>query len=198
MADSFPVTFGYDGAFSATARGLVAAVVTPGNVDQDPDQTFDPADPTGTVAIPVVIPAGSTYARFSLFDSDVVPGSDLDLFVYQGSTLVGQSAAGGSDEEVNFTFTAPTGGPIALTVYVHGWGIAGGGSSPFQMHFWGLGTADEGNMTVSAPATAVTGKTGTIELSFDGLAAGTRYLGSVVYGGAAGLPAPTIVRVDAP
>jgi hypothetical protein len=74
----------------------------------------------------------------------------------------------------------------------------GGGSSPFKMHFWGLGTADEGNMTVSAPATAATGETGTIELSFDGLAAGTRYLGSVAYGGTVGMPAPTIVRVDTP
>ncbi len=198
VSGSYSVLFGYDGAFTATARGMIPADVTAGTVDQDPDQTFDPADPTGTVAIPVVIPAGSTYARFSLFDSDVVPGSDLDLFVFQGSTQVGSSAAGGSDEEVNFTFSTPTGGPIALTVYVHGWGIAGGGSSPFQMHFWGLGTADEGNMTVSAPTTAVTGETGTIELSFDGLAAVTRYLGSVAYGGATGMPAPTIVRVDTP
>jgi subtilisin family serine protease len=198
VSGSYSVLFGYDGPFTATARGMIPADVTAGTVDQDPDQTFDPADPTGTVAISVVIPAGSTYARFSLFDGDVVPGSDLDLFVYQGASLVGQSAAGGSDEEVNFAFSSPTAGPIALTVYVHGWGIVGGGSSPFKMHFWGLGTADEGNMTVSAPATAATGETGTIELSFDGLAAGTRYLGSVAYGGTVGMPAPTIVRVDTP
>jgi hypothetical protein len=49
---------------------------------------------------------------------------------------------------------------------------------------------------VSAPATATIGGTGAINLSFSGLAAGTRYLGSVVYGGAAGMPSPTIVRVD--
>jgi subtilisin family serine protease len=55
---SYDVTFGYTGAFSATARGLTAALVTPGTVAQDPDQTFNPADPTGTVAIPVVIPPG--------------------------------------------------------------------------------------------------------------------------------------------
>jgi hypothetical protein len=51
-------------------------------------------------------------------------------------------------------------------------------------------------MTVSAPASAVLGTTGTINLTFSGLAAGTRYLGSVAYGGVAGLPNPTIVRVD--
>ena len=35
-------------------------------------------------------------------------------------------------------------------------------------------------------------------LAFTGLAAGTKYLGSVAYGGAAGMPNPTIVRVDVP
>jgi hypothetical protein len=51
-------------------------------------------------------------------------------------------------------------------------------------------------MTVSAPASATTGATGTIGLSFSGLTAGMRYLGSVAYSGAPGMPNPTIVRVD--
>jgi hypothetical protein len=194
---SYNVVFGYSGAFSATPRGLIPAEVTPGTVAQDPDQTFVQGDPTGTVAIPVVIPAGTTYARFSLFDADVAPGSDLDLYVYQGTTLVGNSGSGTSAEEVNFVFTTPTAAPIALTAYVHGWGVAGGGTSPFKLHFWGLGTAAAGNMAVSGPASATLGTAGTINLSFTGLAAGTRYLGSVAYSGdATGLPNPTIVRVD--
>jgi hypothetical protein len=54
-------------------------------------------------------------------------------------------------------------------------------------------------MTVTAPATATIGATGAIGLSFDaGLATGTKYLGSVVYGGASGMPNPTIVRFDKP
>jgi len=44
----------------------------------------------------------------------------------------------------------------------------------------------------------VIGASGTINLTFAGLAADTRYLGSVAYGGVAGLPNPTIVRVDTP
>jgi hypothetical protein len=52
-------------------------------------------------------------------------------------------------------------------------------------------------MAVSAPAAASVGP-GTIGLSFSGLAPATKYLGSVAYGGIAGLPGPTIVRVDAP
>jgi hypothetical protein len=51
-------------------------------------------------------------------------------------------------------------------------------------------------MTVTAPASAVTGQTGAINLGFSGLTAGTKYLGSVAYSGVAGLPNPTIVRVD--
>ncbi len=191
---SYPVTFGYSGAFTATPRGLVPAVATAGTVSQDPDQTFAPSDPTGTVAIPVVIPAGTTYQRYALFDSDVATGTDLDLYVYQGSALVGSSAGGTSAEEVNFSFSNPTGGPIALTVYVHGWGVPAG-SSPFALHDWSVPATDVGNMTVTAPATATSGETGSIDLTFTDLAANTRYLGSIGYGGAAGLPAPTIVSV---
>jgi hypothetical protein len=51
-------------------------------------------------------------------------------------------------------------------------------------------------MTVNAPATATLGANGTITLGFSGLTAGVKYLGSVVYSGVAGLPNPTIVRVD--
>jgi len=46
------------------------------------------------------------------------------------------------------------------------------------------------------PAAAVSNGTGTITLTFTGLSAGTKYLGSVAYSGVAGLPNPTIVRVD--
>ena len=42
------------------------------------------------------------------------------------------------------------------------------------------------------------GTTGAINLTFSGLAPTTKYLGSVAYGGAAGLPTPTIGRFDTP
>ena len=196
VSDSYQVTFGYNGPFTATARGLIPAVTTAGNVADDPTDGACSLTTPNAQLIPVTIPAGTTYTRFSLFDSDVNPGSDLDLCVFQGSTLVGSSGSGTSAEEINFAFANPTAGSIALTVVVQGWGVVG--SSPFKLHEWHLGTADAGNMTVTAPATATLGASGAIGLSFDGLAAGTRYLGSVAYGGAAGMPNPTIVRVDTP
>ncbi len=187
-AVSYPVTFGYTGPFSATARGLVPATITPGTVADDPTDSACSLTSPNAQLIPVTIPAGTTYARFSLFDADVSPGADIDLCVANSAgTIVGASGSGTSAEEVNL-LNPPTGD---YTVVVQGWGVVG--SSPFKLHTWLLDSAAAGNMSVTAPASAVTG---TIGLSFSGLAAGTKYLGSVAYGGAAGMPNPTIVRVD--
>jgi subtilisin family serine protease len=189
-AISYDVTFGYDGTFTATPRGLIPATTTAGSVGQDPGQSFSPGGP-GTTAFTVSIPAGTSYARFSLFNTDVSPASDLDLYVYRGSTLVGSSGGSTSDEEVSLV--NPT--AADYTVYVHGYDTHGG-TANFTLFTWVLGTADAGNMTVSAPATAVTAGTGTIGLTFTGLTPGTKYLGSVAYSGTSGMPNPTIVRVD--
>ena len=53
-------------------------------------------------------------------------------------------------------------------------------------------------MTVSAPATAAIGADRCDQPHLSGLAPATKYLGSVAYGGTAGMPNPTIVRVDMP
>jgi subtilisin family serine protease len=186
---NYNVTFGYTGPFAATPRGLIPAATNDGTVVDDPGDSFSPGGP-GVTAIPVVIPAGTTYARFSLFDANVTPTSDLDLYVYRGTTLVGASGNGTSDEEVNLLNPAPD----TYTVYVHGFNVTG--TASFRLFSWPLGSASAGNMTVSAPASALLGGTGAINLTFSGLTAGTKYLGSVAYSGAAGLPNPTIVRVD--
>jgi hypothetical protein len=193
VTGSYDVTFGYTGPFTASARGLVAAALTSDSVSDDPTDGACSLSAPNAKLIPVVIPAGTSYARFSLFDADVTPGSDIDLCVANGAgTIVGSSGSGTSAEVVNLS--NPAAG--TYTVVVQGWGVVG--SSPFKLHTWLLGTANAGNMTVSAPASATIGTTGTINLGFSGLTAGTKYLGSVVYGGTTGLPAPTIVRVDAP
>ena len=190
---NYNVTFGYTGAFTATARGLIPAAITSGTVADDPTDSTCSLSSPNAVLLPVSIPAGTTYARFSLFDADVAPGgTDIDLCVFRGTTQVGGSGSGTSAEEVNLVNPAADN----YTVVVQGWGVAG--SSPFKLHTWLLGSANAGNMTVSAPGTATTGATGAITLNFSGLTAGTKYLGSVAYGdGVNPLPAaPTIVRVD--
>ncbi len=174
---NYNVTFGYTGAFSATARGLIPAAITADTVLDDPtDSTCSLSSPNAKL-IAVAIPAGTTYARFQLFDADVAPGSDIDMCVFRGATNVGSSAGGTSAEQVNLV------NPVAdnYTVVVQGWGVPG--SSPFKLHTWVLGSTDAGNMTVTAPAAATLGTTAAINLTFAGLAAATKYLGSVAYGG---------------
>jgi hypothetical protein len=192
-AISYNVRFGYSGAFAASPRGLIPATTVNNSVQQDPTQTFAPGG-AGVTAIPVTIPTGTTYARFSLFDANVSPASDLDLYVYKGTTLVGSSTSGTANEEVNLV--NPTAG--SYIVYVHGFDVPGG-TATFTLFNWLLASANAGNMTVSAPATAVTGGPGTIQLNFNALAPATKYLGSVAYSGSVtGFPNPTIVRVDTP
>ncbi|WP_298828224.1 S8 family peptidase [uncultured Piscinibacter sp.] len=192
-ATSYGLTFGYDGPFSATARGLVPAAISAGNVADDPSNGACSLSSPNAQLIPVVVPPGTSYARFSLFDADVSAGADIDLCVFNNAgQQVGASGSGTSAEEVNLS--NPAAGNY--TVVVQGWGVVG--SSPFKLHTWLLGVADAGNMTVSAPPAATIGATGTVSLNFTGLAAATKYLGAVAYGGAGGLPSPTIVRVDTP
>ncbi len=182
VSSSYNVTFGYNGTFTATARGLVPAATATGAVATG-----------GTVDFPVSVPANSTYARFSMFDADVDQASDLDLEVYNAAGgLVGASGGATSAEEVNLL--NPAAG--VYTVRVLGFAVPSG-AAKFKLTSWALGSAAAGNMTVTSPAAAVTGQIGAIGLSFNPLTPG-KYLGSVVYGGSAGLPNPTIVRVDQP
>ena len=176
---SYNVKFGYDGAFSATPRGLVPATVNTGTVSQDQDVYFT-----------FVVPAGTTYARFALMAADYPAGTDLDLFIYYNDALVGQSSGSTADEQVSFT-NPPAG---TYTVKINGFAVPGH-TLPYKHYAWALGSTSAGNMTVSAPSAATTGGTGTIGISATGLSTG-KYLGSIVYGGADGLPDPTIVRID--
>jgi hypothetical protein len=189
---TYGVTFGYTGTFTASPRGLVPATLTAGTVSDDPTDSTCSLDSPNAQKIDVAVPGGTTYARFSLFDADVVAGSDLDLCVFRGTAQVGGSGSGTSAEEVNLL--NPT--AATYTVVVQGWGVAG--SSPFKLHTWLLGSTDAGNMKVTAPSSATLATKGTISLAFTGLSMATKYLGSVAYSGTTGLPNPTIVRVDVP
>ena len=190
---TYPITFGYDGPFSATARGLVAATMTARTVLDDPtDSTCSLSSPNAQKH-DIAVPGGTTYARFSLFDDFTDGADDLDMCVFRGTTQVGGSGSGTSAEEVNLVNPAAD----TYTVVVQGWGTDGP-DAQYTLFHWLLGSAAAGNMTVTAPTTATTGGTGEVSLTFNSLAAKTKYLGSVAYGGVAGLPNPTIVRVDTP
>ena len=193
-AINYDVTFGYTGPFAATARGLVPATVNADTVADDPADGACSLTASAYMKLyPVAIAAGTTLARFSLFDADVTAGSDIDLCLFNSAgTLLASSTTGTSAEVI--TRVNPAAGNY--TVVVHGWGVPG--SSPFKLHSWQLGSAAAGNMAVTAPPSATLGTSGTINLTFSGLSPATRYLGSVAYSGTAGLPDPTIVSVSTP
>ena len=65
--------------------------------------------------------------------------------------------------------------------------VAAAASAGFKLHAWLLGTADAGNLAVTATSPAVLGGSGTVSLTPSGLVSGKKYLGSVVYGGSASL-----------
>ncbi len=188
---SFDVTFGFDGAYTAGTHGLNPASTFEGNVPDDPGDSFEPGGP-GTISYDVAIPAGTAYARFALFDDFTDGNDDLDLYVYRGSTLVGASGSGTSTEEVNLVLPAAD----TYTVWVHGW-QTDGPDSDFTLFSWQIGLVDDaGNMTVTAPTSAVTAETGAIDVSWTGLDPAQKYLGAVSHSGPSGLLGLTVVAIN--
>jgi len=187
-AQSYSVTFGYTGAFSTSTRGLEVATETLGAVADDPSNSFVVGG-AGTTLHTLNVPAGTSYARFALYDDQIAAGNDLDLYVYKGSTRVGASGSGTSQEIVNLKNPEPG----DYKVYVHGWQTLGGGTASYTLFSWALGQTSAANMAVSAPSSATTGETASIGLTFTGLTSGKRYLGAVDYSNGSSTIGSTLV-----
>ena len=189
---SFDVTFGYTGDYTAGAHGLIAATMTEGNVPDDPGDSFSPFGP-GTTLHFITVPAGSAYARFSLFDPYTDGQDDLDLYVYYPSgAFAGGSGSGTSAEQVDVAF--PPAGDYY--VFVHGWGTDGPDAN-YTLFSWAVPAAPgSSNMMLTAPAAATLGATETITVDWTGLDAGTKYLSAVSHSDAGGILDLTLVSVD--
>jgi Subtilase family/Fibronectin type-III domain/PA domain/Peptidase inhibitor I9 len=119
------IRFGYQGQFTASPQGLVAPTTETRTVVDDPTNNFETSTPNANQGIQVhdvSIPAGTTHARWSLFDEFTDGNDDIDMYIYRvgtgGSlTLVGFSAGGTSAEQVDLA--SPAAG--AYKVYIHGW-----------------------------------------------------------------------------
>jgi subtilisin family serine protease len=190
---SWEVKTGYDGALNATVGGLVPATSTPWTVAQDPDQSFNPAVATGTFKFDVSVPAGSVL-RATISEDAITPaGTDLDLFVYRGSTLVGLSSDNDSNETATVTNTSTT---ATYSVYVHGFDT-NGPSANGTLFTWVVGTTPAGNVALSGVGPATVG-TQTHTAAFSGLAPATRYLGRVDYSDGSAFLARTLLAVRTP
>ncbi|MCA9921264.1 MAG: S8 family serine peptidase [Anaerolineales bacterium] len=191
-AASFDVNFGYTGDYTAAAHGLESAIVINDNVVQDPDQNFDPND--GFSDAHAFALSGAAYLRVAIPPEAVANGDiDLDVFVADPSgTIVAASTNGATDEQVDIAL--PSDG--TWTVYVHGWQTAGA-SADYTLYAWVISATPGGNMSIdSAPASAVIGTTGTIDVSWTGATAGEWHLGAVSHSDASGLLGLTLVDVD--
>jgi subtilisin family serine protease len=199
-ATSYGIKMGYNGTLAYAKRGLIPSQVFSGTVPDDPASNFNTGNPAGNqgiVAHDVVVPAGSSLLRISMFDAETDGDDDIDLYLYRVNadnslTLVGTSGSGTSAEQIQIT---PAAAGATYRLFVHGW-ETDGPDAVYSLHSWALGTTDAGNMTVSGPATATIGGAGTVDLTWTGLEAGKKYLGQLRYNEGATTHATTIVRVD--
>lgn len=188
---SFDVRFGYTGAYQAAAHGLIAATVTHANVKQDPDQSFDPND--GFSNLHTFALSNAAWFRIKMPPSATEADADLDIYVFDPSgKLVASSTKSGTDEQIDIA--QPANG--TWRVYVHGWSTPGG-DSDYDMYSWIIPMATGGSLSVvSAPGSATSGTTATIQIGWSGATAGQWYLGSVTHTGNNGLMGQTLVNVD--
>ncbi len=192
---SFDIGFGYDGDYSAGTHGLVPALREAGTVVDDPANDINTALDTGVGVTfhGVVVPAGTDITRFSLFDADTDGNDDLDLYIFgpdtAGFPFRGGSGSPTSAEQVQIA--SPEAG--FYFAVVHGWQTDGADSNYF-LSSWTPG-ADAGNMVVTAPAAAILGFD-TIDVDWNGLDAGIKYLGSVSHSDADGKLGQTVISIS--
>jgi hypothetical protein len=203
---SFDVSFGYTGDYTAAAHGLEPAMMTDGNVADDPTNDINGAIDscdfsdfpnsifgcTGLTFHDITIPAGTALARFSLFDEYTDGNDDLDLYVWDASwSQVGGSGSGTSAEQVDLIL--PT--DAIYHVGVHGWQTDGPDAN-YTLFNWSVSATPGGNLGVdSAPASAVLGSTDPVDISWSGLAPG-KHLGAISHSDGGGLIGLTAVSVE--
>ena len=197
---SFPVRFGYTGAYTPGIHGLRFPLVINGFVERDPSKTFTFRTANGVTAHLIDVPDNEAYLRFALFDSLTDGNDDLDMYVYYcadniNCVKIGESGEATSDEEFNQFF--PAGGRYA--VLIHGFEtdqVAGGQGANYVLLGWSFGISDDqGNMTASGPAFVNSGTTETITVDWNGLNDDTIYLGGISHNTPQGLSAITIIRI---
>ncbi|ANS78541.1 N-acetylmuramoyl-L-alanine amidase [Serinicoccus hydrothermalis] len=192
-SETFEVTPGFSGELTSVVHGLMASDVT------DLDVTSDgPAggDGIADAVVPVTVPEGTSAIRVEVVESEWTPdGLDLDLYLADSEgNVVGQSAAGGSDESV--TTVAPA--PGDYLVAIDFWSGAEGEVASGPLHVF-MPSADEGNMTVTPSPVAVTaGVPLDLTAAWTGLDAATRYLGVIGYSTGGEEVASTLVSVNTP
>lgn len=190
---------GFGGAMTTAKSGLIPAAEATATIVKAPNTSNSVCTGGGGTGVNVhafTIPAGTTVARFALYDSDTVGGapgaSDLDMVVVRGTTVVGSSGTETSNEMV--TLRNPVAGDYKVCVV--GYDPAGG-SANYKLSSWVLTpAATGGSFKVMAPGAVALGGTASVAISWSGLATGKRHLGSVSYLTGGSTVGMTVVEVD--
>ena len=197
---SFPVEFGYTGAYTPGIHGLRKPLIVNGFVDQDPLKTFTFRTTNGVTAHLIDVPPDQIYLRFEMYDELTDGNDDLDMYVYYcpdnvNCTKIGQSGEPTSREQFNVTL--PAAGRYA--VLVHGFetdNVAGGSGTVYQLLGWSIGLIDDqGNMTATGPGFVNAGTTANVDVDWNNLESSTIYLGGISHNSPQGLVAITIVTI---
>ncbi|MBU6315494.1 MAG: S8 family serine peptidase [Acidobacteria bacterium] len=195
-AIDLPVKFGYAGSYTATGLGAVSAHTVAWTVDDDPANDLLTAIDTGVgYSLEIVeVPANAVVTRIALRNADVVPGADLDLYVFNDAfDQVGASAAGGSHETVDLYGLAPG----VYYVLIHGYDTVEA-SSPYVLYDWTVTTADTGGSVsvTSAPAAAVLAGSGTVGIAWAGADPSQEQIGAIWHTGPLGTVGATLVELN--
>ncbi len=198
-AHTLPVDFGYSGAYFAGVHGLRAPLVLEGFVDEDTTRSFSFRFDQGVSAHFIEIPPDQLVTRFALFDEYTGGNDDLDLYLFRcpdtQCVQVAQSGAYTSTEEINLILPEP--GTYAVLIHGFQTDSSGGTGTTYSLFSWSVGLTDlVGNFSVSGPDTVVAGDSSDLDLNWNALASGTRYLGVVSHGIDSGINALTWVNVD--
>ena len=203
-AASFEVGFGYTGDYTAAPHGLAEPTLTQFEVTDDPNNSFDFDFGTDEPIVFLAdLPPGTVYAQWSLFDAyNDNPGHDLDMYLFYcpdfACTQIDGSFNFSSDESVSVSFPASDDAiDDPYVVFVHGFNTAGGATANSIQFDWTV-LDDLGNLTVTAPASAAAGETGTVDLQWAGLPTGPgeKQVGAVSHSDANGFIGLTIVDIE--
>ncbi len=194
---SFDVKFGYTGAYTAVPQGLVAEVVTAGDISQDPDQTYPSADDgVGVDRIPFDL-TGAAFARWELI---IPPAATVSPTSICTCSIPRVTIVAASTSRRNRRVDRLRGSRGRW--HLHD-GRARMGRcrshaacrTPSRRGSYRRRTGGSLSI-VSAPTAAVIATTGTVTVGWTGLTAATRYLGDVAHVGPDGLLARTLVSVQ--
>jgi subtilisin family serine protease len=177
-SEEFEVTPGFTGSLTSNVAGLVGVTPIADSVTTGEFDTANPVVDADTKKYSVVVPAGTSAARFSLDSDDDT--ADLDLFVYRGGTLVALSASGAADEQI--TMDNPAAG--TYDVYTNGFATPGG-STAYHLANFVVPSTSAGNASVTpSPVSVTVGVPVPLTANWTGLDPAKRWFGVITYEGA--------------